>query len=192
MEPASGERSRSPIVTLVYFVLGLGAVLLLLGGVGMFLFLRTEQGQKILTLAREGRALLAEASSAPGTTELRDVGCEAALVLPAGKIADLLRQLEPAARSDEIGAGFLSAGSLPAETPVVFCSQRQPGVPDCSAAARIYSAALAQPPERFVVLMAPRQGALAGCSGVFGADGTRVEDLPPLRADGTPQAAPPL
>ena len=190
MDPTSRERQRSPFVTFLYFLLGLAAVLLLVGGVGLYLFLRTEQGQKILTLAREGTAILAEAATAPGTTELRDIGCETALAVQAGKIVELFRQLEPAARADELGGGFLAAGGLAPETPVVFCSQRQPGTPDCSAAAKVYAAAVASPPARFVVLMTPRQGDLAGCSGIFGPDGTRLADLPEVPEAGAAHPAP--
>lgn len=182
MDPTPEERQRSPFVTFLYFLLGLAAVLLLVGGVGIYLFLRTEKGQKILTLAREGTAILAEAATAPGTSALRDIGCETALAVQAGKIMELFRQLEPASFGDELGGGFLAAGGLDPETPVVFCSQRKPGTPDCSAAAKVYASAVPQPPQRFVVLMAPREGDLAGCSGIFGPDGTRLADLPELPA----------
>lgn len=178
MDPGTNGRQRAPFLTFLYFLLGLGAVLLLVGGVGVYLFLRTPQGQKILTLAREGTAILAEAAMAPGTSELRDAGCETALAVPAGKLADLVRQLEPTAGGDALGQGFLSAGALDLGTTVVFCSQREPGTPDCSAAAKIYASAVAEAPERFAILMAPRPNALAGCSGIFAPDGTRIGELP--------------
>lgn len=194
MDPGTNGRQRSPFLTFLYFLLGLGAVLLLVGGVGVYLFLRTPQGQKILTLAREGTAILAEAAMAPGTSELRDAGCETALAVPAGKLGDLVRQLEIAARGDALGLAFLSAGALDPGTTVVFCSQREPGTPDCAAAARIYASAAADVPERFAVLMAPRPNALAGCSGIFAADGTRIGELPEVpdtEAPGPSQAEAP-
>ncbi len=189
MQPA--PKQRSPFVTFLYFLLGLGAVVLLVGGVGLYLFFRTERGQQVLTLAREGTALLAEAAMAPGTGELRGAGCETALAIPAGKIVDLFRQLGADTGAGEIGEGVLSAGDLSAETPVVFCAQKQPGVPDCSVAARVYASVVSPAPDRFVVLMAPRQGDLAGCSGIFAPDGTRLGDLPdPTPADGEGPGAP--
>jgi hypothetical protein len=186
MNPA--PRQRTPFATFLYFLLGLGAVLLLVGGVGVYLFLRTEQGRKMLTLAREGSALLAEAALASGTGELRGIGCETALVVPAGKIVELFRQLDPEGMTGEVGEGFLSVGAVAADTPVIFCSQRrgQAGRPDCTAAAKVYASTQTPPPDRFVVLMAPRQGDLAGCSGIFAPDGTRVGDLPKPE----PRAAP--
>ncbi len=190
MDPA--PRQRSPVATFLYFVLGLGAVVGLVGGVGLYLFLRTEQGQKILTVARQGSALLSEAALAPGTSELRSIGCETALAVPAGKIADLFRQLEPAGRTSEIEERFLSVGGLDADTPVVFCAQRrgQAGTPDCASAAKVYASVLAPPPARFVVLMAPRRGDLAGCSGVYAPDGTRLADLPTAAPESPPSPAP--
>jgi hypothetical protein len=178
MNPA--PRPRSPFVTFLYFALGLGAVLLLVGGVGLYLFLRTDQGKKILTVAREGSALLAQAALAPGTGELRSIGCETALSVPAGKIVELFRQLDPEGKAGEVGAGFLAVGGLDAETPVIFCAQRagQAGIPDCASAAKVYASVQLPPPARFVVLMAPRRGDLAGCSGIYAPDGTRVADLP--------------
>jgi hypothetical protein len=191
MNPA--PRQRSPFVTFLYFILGLGAVLLLVGGVGLYLFLRTDQGQRIVTLAREGGALLAEAATASGTVELRDIGCETALVVSAGKIVDLFRQLDPDGKAGEVGEGFLAVGGLAAETPVVFCSQKrgQAGTPDCTSAAKVYGSTQLPPPARFVVLMAPRQGDLAGCSGIFGPDGTRLADLPKPDAPVAPEQASP-
>lgn len=189
MDPA--PRQRSPIATFLYFVLGLGAVVALVGGVGLYLFLRTEQGQKILTVARQGSALLSEAALAPGTSELRSIGCETALAVPAGRIADLVRQLEPEGSTGEI-EGFLSVGGLDADTPVVFCAQKrgQAGSPDCASAAKVYASVLAPPPARFVVLMAPRRGDLAGCSGLYAPDGTRLADLPKVAPAIPPPPAP--
>ncbi len=186
MNPA--PRQRSPFVTFLYFLLGLGGVLLLVGGVGLYLFVRTDQGKKMVTVFREGTALLAEAALAPGTGELRGIGCETALVVSAGKIVDLFRQLDPEGKAGEVGQGFLAVGDLATDTPVVFCQQKrgQAGTPDCASAAKVYASVTSPPPARFVVLMAPRSGDLAGCSGIFGPDGTRLADLPELP---TPDAA---
>ncbi len=173
-------RQRSPFRTLLYFLFGLVFVVALVGGVGLYLFLRTDQGKKILAVAREGSALLSEAAVAPGTSELRSIGCETALVVPAGKIGDLFGQLEPQVPLGELERGFASVGRLAAETPVIFCAQKrgQAGTPDCASAARAFAGAVDPPPERFAILMAPRRGDLAGCSGLYAPDGTRVADLP--------------
>ena len=191
-EPPS---QRSPFLTMLYFLVGLGGVLLLIGGIGLYMFLRTEEGQRILKLAREGSMLLAEAATAPGTDELRSIGCETALAAPAGKLAELFRQIDPEGQGGEVGEGFLAAGGLAAETPVIFCSQKpgQAGTPDCSSAARIYASVLEPQPERFVVLVAPRRADLAGCSGIYAPDGTRVADLPepPPEAKPEPEQAEP-
>ena len=176
MNPA--PRQRSAFLTLLYFLLGAFAVVALVGGVGLYLFLRTGEGQKLLAIAKEGSALLSEAALAPGTGELRSIGCDSALALPAGRILDLLRQIGPEARTAAIEEGFVSAGGLDPAMPVVFCAQQRPGTPDCVSAAKIYASAVAPPPARFVVLMAPRPGNLAGCSGVYGPDGSRLADLP--------------
>lgn len=184
-------RQRSPFVTLLYFLLGLMFVVALVGGVGLYLFLRTDQGKKILEVARQGSALLSEAAVAPGTSELREIGCETALVVPAGKIVELFGQLEPQVRMGELERGFVSVGRLSAGTPVVFCAQKrgQAGTPDCASAARAYASAVKPPPERFAILMTPRRGDLAGCSGIYAPDGARVADLPNPDSSDPPAAA---
>jgi len=189
MNPA--PRQRSPLLTFLYFLLGLGAVLAFVAGVGLYLFLRTEQGEKILTIARQGSALLAEATLAPGMDELRSIGCETALAVPAGKIVALFRQLEPEGRKGEVEEGFLSVGGLDADTPVIFCAQKsgQAGTPDCASAGKVYASVQATPPARFVVLMAPRRGDLAGCSGIYAPDGTRLADLPKVVPSDPPPPA---
>lgn len=198
MDPA--KRPRSAFLTLLYFLLGAFAVVALVGGVGLYLFLRTGEGKRLLAIAKEGSALISEAALAPGADELRGIGCETALALPAGRILDLLRQIGPESRTDAIEESFVSAGGLAPETPVVFCAQRRghAGTPDCASAAKVYASAVTPPPSRFVVLMAPRPGDLAGCSGIYAPDGSRLADLPkpgelsprPQPASPSPPAAP--
>jgi len=189
MNPA--PRQRSTFLTFLYFLLGLGAVLAFVAGVGLYLFLRTEQGEKILTIARQGSALLAEAKLAPGMDELRSIGCETALAVPAGKIVALFRQLEPEGRKGEVEEGFLSVDGLDADTPVIFCAQKsgQAGTPDCASAGKVYASVQATPPARFVVLMSPRPGDLAGCSGIYAPDGKRLADLPKVAPSDSPPPA---
>lgn len=173
-------KKRSGFLTFLYFFLGLGAVLVLVGGVAAFLFLRSEQGRRMLALARETGELLVEASQAPGMEDLRGAGCEQALAAPAGRVVELLDRFDPEGGLLAEGRSMLGVSGLGDGTPVVLCMQRpgQAGTPDCETAARLYAAAQAAPPERFVVLMVPRRGHLAGCSGVYAPDGTRVGDLP--------------
>jgi len=178
--PPQEPRQRSGFLTFLYLLLGLGAVLALVGGIALYVFFRSEQGQRVLELAREGSELLIEASQAPGTDELRGAGCEQALVARAGRILDLVRRFDPEGAAFGDGGEAMDLGSLEGETPVVVCTQKagSAGTPDCETAARLYASAQAAQPDRFVVLMVTRQESLAGCSGIYGPDGTRLADLP--------------
>ena len=55
----------------LYTLFGLGAFILVGGAAALYLFLQTEQGEQILLAAKRGVELVAVASSAPGTEELR-------------------------------------------------------------------------------------------------------------------------
>ncbi len=90
-----GPPKRSGCMVAVYVLFGVGLFVLVGGGIATWLFLQTEQGQKIVEVVKQGTEWMTEASRAPGTAELRDAGCEMALVSEMSKAFDHFLKLQP-------------------------------------------------------------------------------------------------
>ena len=152
-------------------MLGLGVLTLVIAAIGIFVFVRSERGQKLIGAASEGFKLLAEARRAPGTDAMRAAGCSEAMVIPAAKMAELVGQIAPEAKveiSQELKDGTL-----------VMCQVTNSDSvgPDCAEVARIYGKAAPQAPERFGVMVQEQRGGRSRCEGSYSKDGTLIEDL---------------
>lgn len=151
-------------------MLGIGVVLLLITGIGIFLFARSEQGQKLISGISEGISLVREASQAPGTDALRAAGCTQAMVMPTAKMIELLSQINPEVRQEvpELGGD----GTL------VLCQPASADAgPGCEEVARIYAGAAPQAPEQFGVMVQPQRGSEPKCQGTYARDGSFLGPL---------------
>lgn len=166
----NAPKSRSGCLTALYIMLGIGVVLLLITGIGIFLFARSEQGQKLISGISEGISLVREASQAPGTDALRAAGCTQAMVMPTAKMIELLSQINPEVRQEvpELGGD----GTL------VLCQPASADAgPGCEEVARIYAGAAPQAPEQFGVMVQPQRGSEPKCQGTYARDGSFLGPL---------------
>ncbi len=65
----------------------LGALALLGVGVAAFFFLRSDEGKKAVTAVGRGVKIAHDAQNAPGAAELRQLGCQSALIMDLDDIA---------------------------------------------------------------------------------------------------------
>ena len=79
----------------LYVLFGIGLFGVVVGGIGIWAFLQTEEGQQIMQVAKDGAEWMVVASQAPGTEELRETGCEVALVSDAGSAMDIFTSFIP-------------------------------------------------------------------------------------------------
>ena len=142
-----------------------GGLLFLTCTVGVFLFLRTEDGQRIVDGVWEATSLLTEATSAAGSAELREFGCDLALVTTVGQIEKLGRAFQ--------NAEIEEADPVRGEMVFVLCQVEETG-PSCEDIARTYGAAVAVA-EPFLVAVATGGGDEDQCKGVYAADGSLVQ-----------------
>jgi hypothetical protein len=61
-------------------------------GIGIWVFLRSERGQKLIEVASDGINLARKAAQAPGTATLRAPGCTQAMVIPTSQVRQKRRQ----------------------------------------------------------------------------------------------------
>src|SRR5262245_14366080 len=165
------DRKRPAYLTVVYVVLGLLAFFLVTAGLGIWMFLRSETGQKIVSTVGKGFTLMQEASKAPGTVQLRERGCTQAMVIPFEKMIEIVKEFVPDAEKE------FNREDMPGVGTMVVCqvSGNESNTPTCADVARVYAAAVPQTPERFGVSV---QGSrVAACDGTYARDGTFVEPL---------------
>jgi hypothetical protein len=149
-------------------------------GVGAWVFLRSETGQRLVSTVREGAEMARDAATAPGTEALREAGCTQAMVMPFGGMMDLLGQVVT-----------LPPGQTPGNAPdlMVFCQMDASDVerPRCEDVARIYGKAVPDAPARFGVIVQQSNGRRPACEGTYSGNGTF---LGPLSSSPEPQNAP--
>jgi hypothetical protein len=107
-----------------------------LGGLGVGFFVwrvaNSEEGRKIVSAVSSGAQMVQEATNAPGTAELRALGCQTAAVLDAEKLAQFAAQFGDAGHVDMEGARL-----------AVTCQvKRGAGAPTCDQAAATYVRAI--------------------------------------------------
>ena len=167
----SDPGDRSGCLTAIYVLFGVGVLVLVIGGATAYFFLQSEEGQKIVTTAKRGLELVAAASNAEGTEELRDAGCEVAMIDSADSVIDVIAPL----LSDE-NAKYEMQSSLEAQVGrdleglvLVFCTVPQflQDAPECTDLARTYGGAVEFPPDDFAVIVAQQGQDSPLCSGIY-------------------------
>ena len=151
-----------------------GGIAVLLGiaaGIFMYKFATSKEGRAVISIVGEGTDIAKESLTAPGTKELRDMGCATAAVLDMERMTKLVTRFVDAGRSN--------ASKLPFRM-MVTC---QPGSfsntsPACDDVARTYVTAVGRAPGRFCAQVM-RQGGnnKPVCRKLYAADGTPLGDL---------------
>src|SRR4051812_31448639 len=62
----------------------------LVGGVLVYRFANTKEGKSLVGLVKNTTSMMAEAARAPGTNELRELGCDTAAVIDVERMGELL------------------------------------------------------------------------------------------------------
>jgi hypothetical protein len=175
-------RKRSGYVTVLYVVLGLVGFFVITTFIGVWMFVHSETGQKIVSTVGKSFTLMQQASQAPGTAELRARGCTTAMVIPFNQVMQVFREIAPDADRE------IDRGTLPGEGTMVFCQPTtdETSAPACADVARTYANAVPQAPERFGVTVQTRSGKV--CDGTYGRDGTLIAPFNTNRRRSRPDA----
>ena len=172
-------RKRSGCRIVLYALFGIGLFVVVAGSITAYFFFQSEQGKQLLQVARDGAQWLATASKAPGTAELRDAGCEAAMVSDAAAALDVFMTLVPEEQKrQEIRQSVEQrAGSTHLdELTLVICTLPRFSTRHlaCEDLARTYGQAVSTAPESFFVLVIQQGADAPACQGTYTRDGTAV------------------
>jgi hypothetical protein len=189
--PPQGK--SSPIRYLLYVLVAIGIVgpvllivILAAAGVGIAGFAGTEDGQRFAEGVKNGYSLIVEATNAPGAQEMRDAGCQEAMVTTVSQLTTLVTAFVPEGEgTDEFAAMNQSQEIL------LFC-QVQPWskAPECGELARVYSDAVDPDPAQVVVMVQKQSQSDPVCSGYYAPDGTRLGSLSDLDLSLVPEGLP--
>jgi hypothetical protein len=144
-----------------------GGIFVLVGAIfGFFVwrFASSPDGKKLVSAVSSGAAILSEAANAPGTKELRALGCDTALVFDAQ-------------RMQELAASFGDAGKVTSdERIIVTCKTSGSSTgPTCDAVASTYVAAVGgRASSSFAVTVDVRGDSRRSCTNRYSAEGTRT------------------
>lgn len=182
-----GADQRSGCLTVLYVVLGLVALMAVTFGVGTCIFMRSDRGQKVIRTVREGISVIREASTAPGTKELRAAGCEVAMVMAFSRITEVLKEIAP-----EV-AEQATLEQMPGNGTLIMCQLKPSAVdpPDCARVARTYGGAVQDAAPRFGVILQESGAREPRCQGIYARDGQFIEPLERNKQGrGSPDAKP--
>ena len=172
-----GPPKRSGCMVALYVLFGVGLFVIVGGGIATWLFLQTEQGQKVIEVVKQGAEWMTEASQAPGTAELRDAGCEMALVSEMSKAFDLFMTLVPDEEAKSEALEQMEAAGDLHERLLVMCTLPRIGLADldCGRFARTYSEAVPTAPESFLLVVIRQGDDAPSCQGIYSTDGTLLQ-----------------
>ena len=131
-------------------------------GIGIYLFATSTVGKTAIKVMQEGPKLAEKATNAPGTPELRALGCDVAIVLDTRDVGALV--------SDIIDAGFDSG--MP-DTLMVACQVRDVSrAPKCDDVAATYIRAVGTASSQFVVSVQRENDKHAICESTYDTSGS--------------------
>jgi hypothetical protein len=168
VQPTAKKR-RLPVI--VYVLLGVAGALILTCGAGVAWLASSERGKQFLEATRETVEVFEGATSAPGTGELRELGCDDVMVILGSELVGAMKRLGLEVPA-EVQQGDLSPGLL-----IVFCRTDALGSapPACADLARTYASAVPAPPERFMVMAEQRGRSESGCHGIYSPEGELLQ-----------------
>jgi hypothetical protein len=140
----------------------LAVILVAVAAVAVYAISQHPDVQRVARVVGGAMHVMGEAAAAPGTGELRAMGCDRAMVFDTSRLAELARELE----DDE-----LQRGADP-EVRLVVCQRVSvDAVPECDAVAQRYVQAVPTQPGPFTVMVQSVQEQQTRCMSRYAADG---------------------
>jgi hypothetical protein len=165
----SAKKKRSVFATIMIVLGGTFVFFLVVATAGFVLFLRSDTGKKVAGVMGEAMKMSKRAQNAPGTKELRGIGCAQAMVITPEDFDAISAQLDagpPPLRDTRSGIDEM-----------VICSVNLwSDPPPCDLVAATYLRAVASRSGPFTVT-SQKAGKQASCTFLYDANGARLRDL---------------
>jgi hypothetical protein len=148
----------------ILIVGGIVVVIALVMGFVAYRFATSPDGKKLVAAVSSGAALVAEATNAPGTTELRALGCSTPMVIDAEKIAAIAQAFGDAGTAKVEGDEGLA----------VVCGMNGGKPPTCDEVAETYVKAVGGTASASFAVSVGQSGGNPQCQGNYLANGKRA------------------
>ena len=170
------EPDRSGFRIFLYVLLALGGLGVLTCGGLLFFAARNPA-------IRQFVETMAGSQSAPGTEQLRDAGCAVAQVFDFKSALELISEFDDREMSEAEALMDLTMVQC------VLPKSDSSGL-GCDEVAKIYSSAVPEPPDRFIVQVMVQVSSQVPCQVVYSADGTPIAPLDQYDSDASAEAEP--
>lgn len=165
--PAPPKKSSSSSCLVIALVV-VGCAVLAIGSAAFFIW---REAGGLLGGMKDLAAIMIDAQSAEGAAEVRDLGCDEAMVVDTGKLEDVLTKLEAEIAKKENRkpkpVDFKAEGSH-----LVICKVNAGKAPTCDEVAKTFSKA-ASPRDKFLVSVSKGSGS-ENCSMAYTKDGAQI------------------
>jgi hypothetical protein len=159
-------------------VLLIGVIVLIVAGVKVTRFVGSEQGQKLIEGMGEAIEMAQESENAPGAAELREAGCDSAMVTTTDAMLGII-----GAFADEEDMAEIE-NIAPPGTVWIICNATFGGDPmDCGDVARIYGEAVPTAEGEILVQAEAAGRPNSRCFGFYAPDGTLIREADPEALD---------
>jgi hypothetical protein len=179
--PVPPKRSNRGCFIALAIVGGVGFVVVALAAFGIYRFANSKEGKMVVGTFGDMVELAAEAQHAPGTPEVRAMGCDTAMAMDMDRMTSIMHERLDAS------ATVPSTFSMLVVCQIGMFSSKTP--PTCDDVARTYVGAAGSPARGFAVNVQRGSGrANVICSTLYDSAGTKVKDLAPGSTPAVPGA----
>ena len=172
MTPEAPPKKTSGCLVALAIVGAFFVLVALIVGIWTYKFVTSKEGQSVISAVGEGAQIMKEAMNAPGTAELRKLGCDVAMVLDMDKFQKLIN------RFNDAGGGATADTSV-----MVICQvKKAASAPTCDDAAHTYVGAVGAQPRKFAVMVQEKDRDKAVCSSTYAPSGSKIGDIASTQA----------
>ena len=175
-----GQKNQGCLIAVLILV-GLIVVCMVVAGVVVYRLSQDPEVRKVFTAAREGLSVYVEARSAPGTEQMRSLGCRQAMAVDLKRLSLLINE----ARDDEEAPVDIEDVA----SPFLYCIVGWRSELTCEQLTQAYVRAVPTAPEKMLVqiMVEKLPEAEQRCAGTYSRAGEMLE---PLEADDLPEGLP--
>ena len=158
----------SPVLIIIVGLLFLVAAII----VGLVIFYKNcEQCQEIVEGVSEGTAAIVQGMNAPGTAQIRALGCEQAMAI---NMDVFEKMFAPMTGEEQIFDNNMRSMKM------LLCKRESFGVPEgpeCADVIRAWASGTDEQHDAAIVIVQGRSGSSTYCQGIYAIDGTLLGDL---------------
>jgi hypothetical protein len=170
-------RKKTSTLTIVLAILGGGLLLFFVAvGVAIYALVSSPKGRAIVGVMGEAVKISARAQKAPGTAELRAMGCKQAMVMDIDDLGKMMAPLDaaPPPRQEALFGEMVVCSAGPFHTP-----------PSCENVAATYVSAVGPRQKSFVVSV--QRTGKRDCTILYDSSGQKVRSLDPQATPSVPE-----